>query len=996
MKILNLRVNLVCEVPIVYLDKQIDDELIKDCIATIDELVDKYYYSEIELQISSDGGMVSSMEYFLQEIGEWEHKTKFNTRALTNAASAAAIILSLGSERRAEERSRLLYHSVRRPISSQITVRHAEMLAKEMRPLDEEIADRLATRACEISRDDWKEYLEKCLDNRLKEYRKIRSTLRGLDFNEKTESPSQEWEFDEHAFCARLFNLPVERQAYCHLRRGGKTHSVALPISSSLTGTEKGARSAQVFLPGERWKFIGLGLSSEKGELNHGDIGRSLNAIVEGVIGEMRENSKEIHENPMERLREKIQEYFGTEDEVIEIEDEKFVDIEGNELTSEEWEIYRDNIRDPNHPDYRDPYDPFRIYDVYSYSSDELYVYASPNVSVVLSPEWKIEHLMVMLLKICDEDSSKNSLKKRLCALYHNLFELDAYIPPRVAKALGLIDGIGDQGAFRRIPNIDAPKSEVQSSEHTFRKEIAKSGKALSVYQWRSLYPNGVPWQNLCRHSLILGETGSGKSKSGILPVVKAAVEAAAEATVSGSKPPIGCILVIDPKKEIGTFLDEWAKRQPLDMVKVHKLDENGKKGHSRIRLNLMAHEKLSEDFTESYYIDRANSIFRVVASLIPKHAAGVLLGKSRGGTNDFWDQRGVETASAIVATVLMANDFLGKYELEFLWPDFRTSRLSQLLRKIVEDDAKCGHTNILHSAKLLLGNIKNIEDFDHLAKFVSNIIEYLEKNNWSDVPPTTTLRGIHKALTYAGGAIDTDTRIFASTVASAQNCFFQIAEGVAAKSLFFGVEPCWEKMKKLDFGAAVKIDKENLDIFVYSPDMSRSSELIGRSLKASYFSSVLNDADRVKGLDRKLGNSRPALVGYVADEFHRFITDDMRHGEQSFLDTCRSYGGFCILACQSVESMRHALLDFSDKEGKVNSSIGILLNNTATKLFFRATDNETIKRLGHLFPQGSWGSPVEWRPLSMLSPGECYAVLADGRIERKQLDWVRSIPSEE
>lgn len=42
-------------------------------------------------------------------------------------------------------------------------------------------------------------------------------------------------------------------------------------------------------------------------------------------------------------------------------------------------------------------------------------------------------------------------------------------------------------------------------------------------------------------------------------------------------------------------------------------------------------------------------------------------------------------------------------------------------------------------------------------------------------------------------------------------------------------------------------------------------------------------------------------LVGYVADECHGFATADEVHDEQSFLDTCRSFGTFCVLACQSV-----------------------------------------------------------------------------------------------
>ena len=56
-------------------------------------------------------------------------------------------------------------------------------------------------------------------------------------------------------------------------------------------------------------------------------------------------------------------------------------------------------------------------------------------------------------------------------------------------------------------------------------------------------------------------------------------------------------------------------------------------------------------------------------------------------------------------------------------------------------------------------------------------------------------------------------------------------------------------------------------------------------ALKASFFEAVLAEPARVRA------EPDLPLVGYVADEFHRFVTSDAVHGEQSFLDTCRSHG---------------------------------------------------------------------------------------------------------
>ena len=64
--------------------------------------------------------------------------------------------------------------------------------------------------------------------------------------------------------------------------------------------------------------------------------------------------------------------------------------------------------------------------------------------------------------------------------------------------------------------------------------------------------PHGeVPRAALTRHMLVLGETGSGKTASSILPVV------AAMARETGER--IGGALVIDPKRELGPVLERLA-----------------------------------------------------------------------------------------------------------------------------------------------------------------------------------------------------------------------------------------------------------------------------------------------------------------------------------------------------------------------------------------------------------------------------------------------------
>lgn len=72
--------------------------------------------------------------------------------------------------------------------------------------------------------------------------------------------------------------------------------------------------------------------------------------------------------------------------------------------------------------------------------------------------------------------------------------------------------------------------------------------------------------------------------------------------------------------------------------------------------------------------------------------------------------------------------------------------------------------------------------------------------------------------------------------------------------------------------------------------------------------------------------------------------------------------------------------------------AIDILLTNTGNKFFFRSTDKEVREFLDRMCPVEP-GQPkvTEIRPPSTLKPGECYAALADGRFERRQLDPFRT-----
>ena len=101
--------------------------------------------------------------------------------------------------------------------------------------------------------------------------------------------------------------------------------------------------------------------------------------------------------------------------------------------------------------------------------------------------------------------------------------------------------------------------------------------------------------------------------------------------------------------------------------------------------------------------------------------------------------------------------------------------------------------------------------------------------------------------------------------------------------------------------------------------------------------------------------------------------------------------GAVCVLACQSIASVHHALAHGSGSWDQNGAAVDILCTNTATKIAFRSTDPEVASRVSELSPHRP-GLPgvVRVRPVSTLAPGECYASLADGRFERRQLGRFR------
>ena len=325
-----------------------------------------------------------------------------------------------------------------------------------------------------------------------------------------------------------------------------------------------------------------------------------------------------------------------------------------------------------------------------------------------------------------------------------------------------------------------------------------------------------------------------------------------------------------------------------------------------------------------------------------------------------------------------------------------RLSYLTHLERvkaehRLVEENGRLQKgLNVIALADFILKETFNSETVGAWRRFFARLEGARAGGSGLDVVVPEKLR---MSVDYFTRIANTPGGQYTGVYSAAQGCFGHFSEARVARMLYFGCEPYWEsivrweKLRVVRFGEC--LNGEGQTIFVVQPDLRDGADLVGRCLKAMFFESVLRDKGR-----QQPGHGMP-LIAYVADEFHRFITPERTHGEQSFLDTCRSFGAFCVLACQATSSMAHALGEMESNDSQIERVISIILANTGTKLFFRTTDGKTMEALATMAPVPSrpgMANVIHVRPLSTLSPGECYAVLVTGRFMRAQLDeWSSS-----
>ena len=100
---------------IITIATEITEEAMIGLVSKIDRLSSEYFYKTIELRISSPGGTLHALDYYLEAVRRFgQRDLTIHTRALSQTGSAAAAMLSMGNgTREAGSSSLLLYHFAR-------------------------------------------------------------------------------------------------------------------------------------------------------------------------------------------------------------------------------------------------------------------------------------------------------------------------------------------------------------------------------------------------------------------------------------------------------------------------------------------------------------------------------------------------------------------------------------------------------------------------------------------------------------------------------------------------------------------------------------------------------------------------------------------------------------------------------------------------------------------------------------------------------------------
>lgn len=444
---------------------------------------------------------------------------------------------------------------------------------------------------------------------------------------------------------------------------------------------------------------------------------------------------------------------------------------------------------------------------------------------------------------------------------------------------------------------------------------------------WRDFGLERIPGPEASRHFLITGETGAGKTASGILPLALAALAyPGPEAQKAQSCEQCAALLVMDPKRELAESLRQQ--------------NENSSPERRFIELGAGGRPLVVDLFEGLEPLDLSGKdIVRRIFSLSETHDQEKLRARE-----PFWLHQAEVVLSELVEVDLHIYRRGGYDFLKTFWREVSVHISAGIPGASIVIDTPnypAIHAQLMNLATQSPGFVLGA---------------YLKTAKRFQVPESLTVR-LGSLPSYA-------LETYSSVVATLNN-LLEVAETKISERIW--LNPFEQPSPGHQLSIREALEEGWCVVFV--PMNNTVNRYVARALKTKFFE-----------LSFCRETERPFV--YVADEFQQVITSDPVSGEQSFLERCRAFKTICVLATQSVSGLRYALADVDGQTERSKAALDVLLTNVGTQLYFRTTDAETTRRLSTTIPAPShMHKPhvVRVRPPSTLAVGECYFVSSSG-----------------
>jgi hypothetical protein len=451
------------------------------------------------------------------------------------------------------------------------------------------------------------------------------------------------------------------------------------------------------------------------------------------------------------------------------------------------------------------------------------------------------------------------------------------------------------------------------------------------VPEWRMMGFDRIRPADASRHFIITGETGSGKTASAVLPLTRAALRY--DVREDGTLGPLApALLVIDPKREI------------TDRIRA----ENLAAGRDLIEITAGPDGRMLDLFEGCEPLDMTpTAIVKRMLTLSDSY-----LREWHRTTQAFF----VQSATQLLVQTVAVDSHLYRTGGTRLLDSFWDSVGKEVGAKLGHEVGIAGGMPYPHAAFVLL----------NLASQQRSLLgEYRAVCARYGVPAPVTL------------TLSTTMALADETYSSIMGTFNNVLAEVASQELaqYIWLDPFRQPpaVRTVSIRRAIAVG----DCVCYCPpDASAIANYVGRALKTRAFEFTFTCSER-----------RGRGLFYIADECHRFIGGGA-HEEHAYLDRCRAFRAVCVLATQSLASLKMALVQNGSGPGD-EAALDVMLANTGSKLFFRSTDPGTQSRLTQMIPHPQFRSRphlCDVRPVSTLGVGECYYLLSTGSWGRNRI----------